>query len=186
VPKTKLFTVELRADAPPRPECRWKEGDLLGTWKVVAANKTGAIKRVASGVAKPFQLGMGHLVVTDATDDYPKLAGDGTRLVHNFVKPPSYAGGKPTDWEAYTDDGKVWRWVSNDRCLFDDCAAELGVPIDFEAQAAAREADDDAFLASYRARGCDEPSAEERREARAVHGPGKVLVNVLTGRKWTT
>lgn len=43
----------------------------------------------------------------------------------------------------------------------------------------------DRFLDEYR-KISHEPTAEQRAEARAAHGPGVTLVNVLTGQQWTT
>lgn len=87
---------------------------------------------------------------------------------------------------AYTDDGLVWRWVSNNAVCPLDACAEDGIPCDPEAQARAREIDVDKFLAEYRKNQPATPSAEEQCEMRAEFGPGAVVVNVITGRKWRT
>ena len=87
---------------------------------------------------------------------------------------------------AYTDDGKVWRWASNDRCVPLDAAKDYGIPIDLVAQSAARNKETDALLAAYRAMNSGPPSAEEIAEARAAHGRGVELVNIVTGRRFTT
>lgn len=88
--------------------------------------------------------------------------------------------------DAYTDDGgRTWHWVSNDAvCPLDACQS-YGIPCDPEAQAAARLEELSAFAAEYRAR-YRGPSPEQRMEARAAHGPGVTLVNVITGDQWTT
>lgn len=70
-----------------------------------------------------------------------------------------------------TDILDYWRW--------------LGKPFDHAKSVAAREADLDAFFAEYR-RNQQGPSDEERAEARAAHGPGVELVNVITGHTWRT
>jgi hypothetical protein len=82
----------------------------------------------------------------------------------------------------------VLRWSTNDRCMHDDLlAAWLVLGVITEAQATAtheaRRVDDAAFIARYRESGADVMSGEELAEARAEHGPGTVLVNVLTGRR---
>jgi hypothetical protein len=87
--------------------------------------------------------------------------------------------------EAYTEDGKVWRWSSNDAPVPLDAAAEYFIPIDPAAQQAARDAYVTASIAEYR-RNYTPPNAEQRAEARAAHGPGVKLVDVLSGHTWTT
>lgn len=42
------------------------------------------------------------------------------------------------------------------------------------------------FLQDYRTARAAGPSDEERAEARAAHGPGVTLVDVVTGQRWTT
>jgi len=44
----------------------------------------------------------------------------------------------------------------------------------------------DLFFAAYRANQPSEPSAEQRFEARAAHGPGVEIVDVISGRRFTT
>jgi len=86
--------------------------------------------------------------------------------------------------EAYTDDGKVWRWVSNNACCPLDICPEYGIPVDVEAQKKAREIDLDRELAEYRkAQKNRKPSAEELFEMRAAFGEGATVVNVITGRE---
>lgn len=62
--------------------------------------------------------------------------------------------------------------------------AELDCPA---AQRTAYEKQERAFIAEYRrVQGKRKPSAEEMHEMRAAFGPGKTLVNVLTGRRTRT
>lgn len=104
--------------------------------------------------------------------------------------PPGRPGTSPTDWAAYTDDGgQTWRWASNDRLVPVDAARDHGVPVDPVIHAAAVEAETTAFLESYRKamkRRSPAAVAAERAEARAAHGPGVTLVNVVTGESYTT
>jgi hypothetical protein len=89
--------------------------------------------------------------------------------------------------DATVKDGVI-RWNSNDRVPPEDIVAlaiHIGLPIDLAKTNAARDADLDKFLAEYRAN-YKGPTDEERYEARAAHGPGVTLVNVITGHKWTT
>ena len=89
--------------------------------------------------------------------------------------------------DAYTDNGLVWRWVSNNAVCPLDAAAEYGIPVDAAAQAAARDAELTAFVASYKAaRKNRRPSAEERFELRAAFGRGRTVVNILTGERTRT
>ena len=80
------------------------------------------------------------------------------------------------------------RWNSNNHVIPSDCAelaAYIGLPVDLVASDKARDADTKAFLAAYRANYTG-PSDEERFEARAAHGAGVELVDMITGHKWTT
>jgi hypothetical protein len=87
---------------------------------------------------------------------------------------------------AYTDDGKVWKWESNDRpCPLDACR-EYGIPVDVNAQRRAERVHIDAAMAAYRASQPAVPSEEEQYEMRAAFGAGKEVVDVVTGRKWKT
>ncbi len=86
--------------------------------------------------------------------------------------------------EAYMD-GAVRRWVSNDRCVPRSCFGDALMALP-QAQADAIQKETAAFLAEYRASQPDQPSNDERRAARAAHGPGVVIVNVVTGRRFTT
>lgn len=91
--------------------------------------------------------------------------------------------------EAYRD-GLVLRWHSNDRVPPADVIAAWQVDDATRAACdAARDAELAAFLADYRqARDARTPEqrAEERAEARAAHGPGVELVDVLTGERFRT
>lgn len=93
--------------------------------------------------------------------------------------------------EAKFENG-IMRWISNDRVPFDDeitKAITQGFPADLKLCAAARDAQNAAFIAEYkiaRANRSPEQIAEEAAEARAAHGSGVTLVNVLTGEKFTT
>ena len=90
--------------------------------------------------------------------------------------------------------GNVVRWNSNNRVPFGDMLNDfrtLGLIDDVlvEASYKARVVDTDKFLAVYRkaqALRTDEQIAEERYEARAAHGPGVELVNVITGERIVT
>lgn len=86
---------------------------------------------------------------------------------------------------AYSTDGRVWRWVSNDNVCPLDACKEYGIPCDVSMQDAARQKEVAEFVASYRKsqRG-RKLSAEERYEMRAAFGPGQTVVNVLTGRRY--
>jgi hypothetical protein len=110
------------------------------------------------------------------------------RTTATFTK-PSEAKGQPGFREdAYSEDGgRTWRWCSNGQVVPLDACREYGIPCDGKAQAAAREAETDAFLAQYRAqRAGRQPSDEERAEARAAHGPGVRIVDIITGEGFTT
>lgn len=82
----------------------------------------------------------------------------------------------------------VMRWNSNgcvppsDVC---ELARHVGMPVDLVLSGEARERELGAFLSEYRKRD-RHTRAEEVIEARAAHGPGVELVNVITGRKFTT
>ena len=83
----------------------------------------------------------------------------------------------------------VMTWNSNGNVPPVECvalAAHLGMPVDIAKCNAARTAQQEAFFASYRKRNRKGPSAEARAEARAAHGAGVKLVDVITGRTWTT
>lgn len=71
------------------------------------------------------------------------------------------------------------------RVLMDDLLEQLGIVTDkvnAEATRAARETENAAFLAEYRARR-NAPSAEELAEMRGTFGAGATVVDALTGEK---
>jgi hypothetical protein len=89
--------------------------------------------------------------------------------------------------DAYTDDGgKTWRWVVNDHCVPMDCLDTYGIPADPVAQQAAITAAFAVFRQKYIQTQSGAPSDEMRAEARAAHGAGVELVDVISGRRWTT
>jgi len=82
----------------------------------------------------------------------------------------------------------VIRWKSNNSVPpadLVDHAVKIGLPVNAAKSHATRDKETRAFLRQYR-RNYKGPSAEERAEARAAHGPGVALTNVITGHKWTT
>ena len=93
-----------------------------------------------------------------------------------------------------TGQDTVYRWDSNGQIPFSDMLNDfrtLGLIDDatVEASNKARVVDTDKFLAVYRkaqALRTDEQIAEERYEARAAHGAGVELVNVITGERIVT
>lgn len=86
--------------------------------------------------------------------------------------------------EVYMD-GAVRRWVCNDRCVPRSCFGDALMVLP-QVQLDAIQKETAALLDEYRASQPDQPNKEERRAARAVHGPGVVIVNVITGRRFTT
>lgn len=105
--------------------------------------------------------------------------------IRSFVNSEKFSSKEPS--EAYTEDGgKTWRWCSNNSYLMLDTCAKFGVPCDPVAQEAARSAQVDKFLESYRKNQPATPSPEEEFEMRAAFGPGAEVVDVITGRKWRT
>lgn len=88
---------------------------------------------------------------------------------------------------AYSDDGgKVWRWRSNNQVVPLGAVKSYDIPADLDAQKKAYDLELHNFLSEYRELHKNGPSDEERAEARAAHGPGVKLVNVITGREWVT
>lgn len=90
-----------------------------------------------------------------------------------------------------TSTGNVVRWKANGTCVPCEImlmATVIAVTTEQErvATKAKRREEQDAFLAEYRAAQSAQPSEEERANARAAHGPGVKLTNVLTGRTFTT
>jgi len=92
--------------------------------------------------------------------------------------------------DAYTTDGgRVWRWAENNAVCPLDACRDYGIPCDVAAQGAARAAELDDFIKAYRQREAEATPAdmaERVASARAAHGPGIVVVDVLTGRKFIT
>ena len=96
------------------------------------------------------------------------------------------------DGDGFTIVDGVMRWDSNGNVVpkeWVDLAIHAGLPADAEASDAVRDAEFAVFLAEYREmrkNRTPEQIEEERFEARAAHGPGVELVNVLTGETFTT
>jgi len=92
--------------------------------------------------------------------------------------------------DAYTEDGgATWRWKSNGQYCPLDTVVEHGIPCHPVAQEECRSKQVQEFLVEYRARMANRTSeqiAEADASARAAFGPGVELVNVVTGRTWTT
>lgn len=88
-----------------------------------------------------------------------------------------------------TEDG-IYRWKANGEVPPADIIAKLGLSLAQEAaHAAARRADITQRLAEYRTAQTARTTAqiaEERAQARAAHGSGAKLVNVVTGETFTT
>jgi hypothetical protein len=103
------------------------------------------------------------------------------KLVLKYGTPPAVRGGDAT----MTDDGVV-RWASNGSVVPDEVLASNGLPeMVRKASKIVKDLELKMFLEDYRAK-YKGPSVEERAEARAAHGPGVPLVNVITGLKWVT
>lgn len=83
----------------------------------------------------------------------------------------------------------IVRWTSNGQVPPQeilDLWVHLGFQFDVGACRAVQREEQAAFLAEYRRARAGGPTDEERFEARAAHGPGVELVDVITGRGWTT
>lgn len=130
-----------------------------------------------------YQTARDHLDETAANE---QLAQNRTwRAKHEAREFERLAAKLPVD--ATIRDGVI-RWNSNDRVPPSEVVAvavKIGLPVDEAKSTAARNAEQAAFLAEYRAN-YKGPSAEERFEARAAFGPGHELVNIITGHKWRT
>lgn len=87
------------------------------------------------------------------------------------------------------EDG-VYRWTSNGNIPPADCYNSHSIDqlpnFDLKKQLAVHERELAAFFEEYRRHQPAEPSAEELYEARAAHGPGVELVDVISGRRFTT
>jgi hypothetical protein len=99
-----------------------------------------------------------------------------SRRVKTFVHPE-----RTHCADAWTEDGLVWRWCSNDRPVPPDAAREYNIPVDQDAQGAAEKEYLDRVLADYR-RADPTPDAEQLCEMRAAFGEGARVVDVITGR----
>jgi hypothetical protein len=105
------------------------------------------------------------------------------RIIRKFKEKSSWA----TYSEAYSDDnGRTWRWVSNDSVIMLQVCRSHGIPCDEKAQEEARDKYVDETLKNYRQNQPEIPSAEEQYEMLAAFGPGKDVVDVVSGRKWRT
>jgi len=85
--------------------------------------------------------------------------------------------------------GGVMRWQSNGQVPPADVvafAAHVGFNVDVEASRSARDEEFHRFAEQYRKARADGPSDEERCEARATHGPGVEMVDVISGQRWRT
>lgn len=83
----------------------------------------------------------------------------------------------------------VLRWESNGSVPpadVVDFAEWIGMPINVLKTTKARDEDTRRMIAEYREARKNGPTAKERAEARAAHGPGVELVDIITGRRWTT
>lgn len=110
-----------------------------------------------------------------------------SRITRDFTSTDSLTKSSYTS-TAYSDDnGRTWKWASNDRHVPLDACRSYGIPCDPVAQEADLDAANALFLAEYRkAMANHVPTAEERGEMRNAFGPGKTVVNVVTGRKYRT
>lgn len=80
----------------------------------------------------------------------------------------------------------VLRWVTNGNVVGPVTLRDGFVACPPRQQAAYEQYVYEACRAHTRARALAPPSAEERFEALAAHGPGVELVDVISGRRWTT
>ena len=95
-----------------------------------------------------------------------------------FIKSPS-----GSDWEYYLGPQGEFRWKSNDAVLSLSTCKELKLEAP-ACQSAEYDKHLDKVLTEYRASQENHvPSEEELFEMRAAHGPGAVVVNVITGKK---
>jgi len=120
--------------------------------------------------------------VAEAT---PAPTGDPVKTTRTFTH--DLRGGVVMTSDAYTTDGKVWFWSSVDRPVPLDAAKDYNIPIDPVAQKAAIDAHLDKVVAAYRkARENYVPSDEHMAEMRAAFGPGRDVVDVITGQRFRT
>jgi hypothetical protein len=84
----------------------------------------------------------------------------------------------------------VLRWKSNGAVVPADCARlahAIGIRVSIDSCDRVRDAELSRTLARYRRANRDrQPSNEERAEARAAFGPDAKIVNIFTGREFTT
>lgn len=88
----------------------------------------------------------------------------------------------------WCDSNHVLRWASNDRVPPQEIvrlAKYLGANFDVKETYDTRESELNEMIQDYKANYIG-PSPEVRAEARAVHGPGVELVDVISGYRWTT
>lgn len=113
------------------------------------------------------------------TDKRAPYHGEAVRLVEGFQEP-----------NHTIDAHGVMRWNSNGRVPPKDVcelAVHVGLPVDLAACDTERKIDTDAAIDAYIKAQRDQPiSAEIRANARAAHGPGVTLVDVISGRRFTT
>lgn len=84
----------------------------------------------------------------------------------------------------YEKDGALY-WRSNDAVIPPSFFKDHGFPVPIR-QEEAQKIYVEAVLNVYRQSQPAKPSAEERAEARAAHGPGVELTDIVTGRRFTT
>ena len=94
---------------------------------------------------------------------------------------------KADNGEILIDENGAASWKSNGRALPGDCCEKLAytsVTFSAEATAAKREAENDAFLESYRKADQNRRrSSEELNEMRAAFGTGTTVVDIITGQR---
>jgi hypothetical protein len=96
------------------------------------------------------------------------------------------------DTDTVVDAQGVVRWKYNEQVPMHDMMttwAKAGKSFDLRASLEAREADTIQFMGLYRkaqARRTPEQIREMQLSARAAHGPGVVLVDIITGGSFTT
>lgn len=126
--------------------------------------------------------------------DHPDWTTDGTghptveingRTVHLCCRHQYESAIKVLDEsKATVDAAGAIRWRSSGNIVPDDCLAMAEIPEAVRARCAvARTADTKAFFKRYRESGADVMGPGQLAEARAAHGPGVELVNVITGRR---
>jgi hypothetical protein len=87
-----------------------------------------------------------------------------------------------------TDHGLVFKWKESGNVVPPDCLERALVAQPPGQEAARTEEREEAFK-RYRQQQADRSQAEkeaQRQDARAAHGEGTDMVNVVTGERWTT